>query len=224
MELYDAIARRMDISCVKSSHTQRDIDALVAATRRYPFAAAFALPCHTPYLVKHLKNSATKVGGTVGFPSGCTTTATKVFEAGALLDMGCDELDMVLNIGELRSGHTQFVQDDIAAVIQQARDKPVKAILEVTLLTDEEIVKGCEAAVRAGVAYVKTGTGWMPEPTTVAHIQLMRKAVGDRVQIKAAGGIRDLHTLLEMKAAGCDRFGIGLGHAVSILREAGAPD
>lgn len=220
---YNAVARMIDISCVRSNNTQSDMDSMIALARKYRFICAFALPCFTPYLVENLKGSDTMVGGTIGFPSGAATTSGKIFETKELINMGCDELDMVINIGRLKSGDLKAVYEDVAAVVDAAKDRPVKAILEVSLLTDEEIVNACRAVIRAGVSYVKTGTGWMPSPTTVAHIRLLKKTVGNQVRIKAAGGIRDLNTLLEMHRAGCDRFGIGLRHAAAILREAGAP-
>lgn len=219
--VYD-LARIIDISCVKSADSQTDIDRMAELARKYHFVCAFALPGFTRGLVEKLKGSDTVVGGVVGFPSGCGTTAGKVFEARELIAMGCDELDMVINIGRLKSGNFTAVYDDIAAVVDAAQGRPVKTILEVTLLTESEIVAGCEAAVRAGAAFVKTGTGWMPQPTTVSHIRLMKTVIGDRAKIKAAGGVRNLQTLFEMQAAGCDRFGLGMRHAVSILREAGA--
>lgn len=220
---YDTIAGMIDISCVKSSNTRRDIDLMVAMAVQYKFVCAFALPAFTPYLIEKLKGSETMVGGTVAFPAGCSTTAAKAFEARELVNMGCDELDMVINIGKLKSGSVKAVRDDIEAVVHAAQGKPVKAILEVSLLTDDEIIGACEAAADAGAAYIKTGTGWMKEPATVADIELIRRTVGDRVHVKAAGGIRNLETLLAMKEAGCDRFGLSLRPAAAVMRQAGAP-
>lgn len=223
-DTYHDIARLIDISCVKSCHTQSDISRMISIALKYKFICAFALPCFTPCLIEQLKGSDTLVGGTIGFPSGCSTTASKVFETRELLNMGCDELDMVVNIGKLKSGDFAAVYHDVASVVYAAQGRPVKAILEVSLLTDAEIAAACAIAVKAGVTFVKTGTGWMENPTTISHIRLIKESVGNRARIKAAGGVRDLETLLKMKKAGCDRFGIGLQHAVSILREAGAPD
>ena len=215
-----ALARRIDISCVRSRDSAREIDAMAAAARRFPFICAFALPAFTARLAGSLRGTETALGGTVGFPSGCDTTAAKVFQTRELLAMGCRELDMVANIGLLRGGDFDGARADIAAVARAAGKVPLKVILEVTLLTDEEITRACAVAVDGGAAFVKTGTGWMPAPTEVRHIARMRRAVGGRAQVKAAGGVRDLATVREMRAAGCDRFGISLCHTVRLLEEA----
>lgn len=220
---YRDLARCIDVSCVKTGHTRADIDRMAETARRCGFVCAFALPGFTSYLIGKLRGSGTKVGGTIGFPSGGSTAAAKVFEARELVGMGCDELDMVVNVGRLRSGDDAAVRDEIAAVVAAVQGRPVKAILEVSLLTDDEIAAASRAAVAAGAAYIKTGTGWMAQPAAAHAVRLIRETVGDRARIKAAGGIRDLRTLLELRRAGCDRFGIGTQHAVSILREAGAP-
>ncbi len=210
----------IDISCVKSNHTLEDLDQMIHAVNQYKFICAFTLPSMTPYLVKNLKdNSHTGIGGTVGFPSGCDTTESKVFQARQLLEMGCDELDMVINITQLKSQNKEFVYQDIKAVVDAAQEIPVKTILEVTLLTDEEIVTACQIAERAGAAYIKTGTGWCSEPTRIHHIELIKSVIHPRTKIKAAGGIRNLQTLLEMKKAGCDRFGISVNSALHIMEE-----
>ena len=128
---------------------------------------------------------------------------------------------MVQNITALKHGDYAEVGADIAAVKAAIGDTPLKVILEVSYLTDYEICKACEIAVENGASFVKTGTGWGPSPTTVNHIKLMKAAVGDRAQIKAAGGIRTVDTMMEMIDAGCTRFGIGLNSSVSILRQAG---
>ncbi len=156
----------------------------------------------------------------MSFPSGCDTTENKVFQAKQLLKMGCDELDMVINIAQLKSRNYEFVFEDIRAVVDAAGKAPVKAIIEAVLLTDEEIIKASQIAEEAGVSYVKTGTGWCAEPTNVNHVKLIKSAIQEHTKIKAAGGIRNLDTLIEMKKAGCDRFGIGTGAAINIIEQA----
>ena len=128
---------------------------------------------------------------------------------------------MVIQIGALKSGKYDRVRDDIKAVVE-ACDVPVKTILEVACLTDDEIRIGSRLAVEAGAAYVKTGTGWAGKPTTVDTIRLIKSEIGDAARIKAAGGIRDLATIEEMVRAGCSRFGIGLNSAIKIMEEAAA--
>lgn len=213
--------KMIDVSCVKSSSTLEEINQMITAAKRYRFICAFALPSFSPYLVEQLKDEPDiMIGGVVGYPSGGDTTNAKVFQAQELLKIGCNELDMVINIGQLKSQQYDAVYNDIKAVVNEANGTPVKAIIEVTLLTDEEIVKASRIAVDAGVSYVKTGTGWMPKPTTVSHIKLIKGAVQDNAKIKAAGGIRDLDTIMEMAANGCSRFGIGLSSAINIIEQA----
>lgn len=213
--------RRIDISCVKSNNTLTEIDQMIAAAKKYQFVCVFSLPFFTSYLVEKLKLEPNiMVGGTVGFPSGCDTTASKVFQAKELSCIGCSELDMVINIAQLKSNNFESVYFDIKAVKDAVGERPLKAILEVALLTDEEIVRACKIAVEAGASYIKTGTGWVTEPTTVRHIKLIKAAVEDKAKIKAAGGIRKLDTILEMAEAGCDRFGIGMTSAINIMEQA----
>jgi len=214
------LCKVIDISCVKPNHTLKDIDKMIAAANKYEFICAFALPSMTPYLIEHLKGkTVTMVGGTVGFPSGCDTTESKVFQAKQLLKMGCEELDMVLNIAALKSKNYESVFKDIQAVVKTAEKTPVKTILEVTLLTDEEIIKASQISEKAGASYIKTGTGWCAEPTTVHHIKLIKSVIKPQTKIKAAGGIRNLDTLIEMKKAGCDRFGIGVDAAIHMIEQ-----
>lgn len=214
------LSNAIDISCVKPDHTVKDIDRMTDAARKYQLVCAFALPGMTPYLIEKLKGSSTMAGGTVGFPSGGDTTESKVFQAGQLLNMGCRELDMVININQLKSHNDELVFQDIKSVVHTAGDIPVKTILEVTLLTDEEIVKACQIAEKAGAAYIKTGTGWCTEPVNLHHIKLIKSVIQPQTKIKAAGGIRDLETLMEMKKWGCDRFGISTKSAVHIMEQA----
>lgn len=219
----EELAQMIDISCVKSDKTVKDIDKMVAAVKEYGFVCAFALPGLTPYLVKQLKREThTMTGGTVGFPSGGDTTQSKVFQAEQLLEMGCGELDMVIQIAQLKSQNYDSVYQDIKAVTDAAGKVPVKTILEVTLLTDSEIAAACKIAEQAGTSYIKTGTGWCPEPTQLRHIEFIKSIVQPQTKIKAAGGIRNLDTLLEMKQAGCDRFGISVHAALQIMAQAKA--
>lgn len=214
------IARMIDLSCVRADSTLEEIQEMAKTALQYGCICAFALPAHTPLLIALLEHREDiLVGGTVGFPSGGTTTASKVAEAIELREMGCDELDMVINIAWLKARKDELVREDIAAVVQAANGLPVKVILECHHLSDEEIVRACEIAVEAGVSFVKTGTGWAPSGATVANTTLMKQAVGERCKVKAAGGVRDLKTLLAMHEVGVTRFGIGVRTAISILKE-----
>ena len=136
--------------------------------------------------------------------------------------MGCRELDMVINIGLLRSGRHGEVEADVRAVVEVAGPVPVKVILECHHLSDDQIRTACGLCEKGGAAFVKTGTGWAPTGATVHNVGLMKSCVGDRLGVKAAGGVRSLQTLLDLHGAGAGRFGIGLPSAMAILREAEA--
>lgn len=218
--LLNQLPRMIDLSCVRGDITFEELDQMVALAKKYQVVCCFAMPYYTPWLIEQLKDEPQiGVGGPVGFPSGADLTETKVDTARRLRKMGCDELDMVINITALKGGRYNLVEDDIKAVIDAGDGCPVKSILEVSYLTDDEILRASEIAAKAGVSYVKTGTGWGKKPTTVDHIRLIRSAVGDKAKIKAAGGVRDLDTIRQMVEAGCSRFGIGVASASRILQE-----
>lgn len=219
-EILKTLHRRVDISGVRADVSWQELEKIAMAAKHYQFICAFAMPCFTPQLIEMLKDEPNvNVGATIGFPSGADTTAIKVASAKEQIGMGVHELDMVINIGAVKSGHYDMMEADVRAVIEAARGLPVKSILEVAYLTDSEICRAAETAVRAGVAFVKTGTGWASKPTTVDTIRLIRKTIGDSACIKAAGGIRSLDTMLDMISEGCDRFGIGLLSIISIMKE-----
>ena len=216
------IARMIDISAVRADSTLDEVRKVADAAKKYSFICAFALPCFTGELVQLLRDrNDIMVGGVAGFPSGADTMEIKVATAKQMLSLGVNEVDMVINIGALKSGRYDLVRDDIRAVVD-ACSVPVKSILEVAYLTDDEIRIASRLAVEAGVAFVKTGTGWANKPTTVETIKLIKSEIGDSAKIKAAGGVRDLSTLLAMVREGCSRFGIGLNSAIKIIQEAEA--
>lgn len=214
------IPRMIDISGVRTDVSMEEVDQIAQVAKQFRFICAFAMPCFTKIMVDKLRDEPDiMVGGVVGFPSGADTTFVKVADAKEMVSLGVDELDMVINVGALKSGRYELVRDDIRAVVEAANGLPVKSILEVAYLTDDEIRRGAELAVEAGVTYVKTGTGWAGRPTTVEHIRLIKSVVGDNALVKAAGGVRSLDTLLDMVDAGCSRFGIGLRSVVNIMGE-----
>jgi deoxyribose-phosphate aldolase len=217
------VAQMIDLSAVRMEMTEAEVRATVELAKKYQCFCVTTLPAYTP-LVKALLADAPeiRVSGNVSFPAGGATSALKVAEAKELLHMGCDELDMVVNVGWLRSGNYQAVLDDIKGVVEVAGNVPVKVILECHYLSDDEIRKGCELCVKAGVAFVKTGTGWAPTGATLENVALIKSCVGDTVAIKASGGIRDLETLKAMYRRGARRFGIGLRTAPPILEQAQA--
>jgi deoxyribose-phosphate aldolase len=215
------IGKMMDVSAVRTDVTMEEVDKMIDIVIKYHCICASPMPWITKYTVDRLAGvSDAVVTGVVSFPGGAETTSIKIATAKEMIGLGCRELDMVMNVSAFKSGNYKLVEEDIKAVVDAAGEVPVKSIIEICYLTDDEIKKASEIAVRAGVAYVKTGTGWGPKPTTVDTIKIIKETIGDSAFIKAAGGVRDLDTLLEMKGAGCDRFGIGVRSALSILQEA----
>ena len=216
------LPRMIDISCVKTDSTMEEMQRMVALAKKYKFICCFAMPYYSAWLVDQLKDAPdTIVGGTVGFPHGNDLTVIKVMSAKLQKQIGCSEIDMVQNVTALKNGDYDQVGKDIAAVKAAVGETPLKVILETSYLTDDEICRGAEIAVKNGAAFVKTGTGWGNRPTTVEQIKLIRATIGESARIKAAGGVRDLETVLAMIDAGCSRFGIGVNSSISILREAG---
>lgn len=218
---YANLGRMIDVSTVQTFCGKAENDLLVDIVRKYNCVCASPMPCFTKYVIDKLQDRPDIVTtGVVAFPAGAEDTFIKVATAKDMISLGCEELDMVINVGALKSGMYQAVEDDIRAVVDAACGVPVKTILEICYLTDDEIKRGAEIGVKAGATFIKTGTGWGPKPTTVDTIRLIRSAIGDAAYIKAAGGVRTLDTLVEMVEAGCDRFGIGYRTAPAILEEA----
>lgn len=214
------IARMIDISAVQASHGEAEILELVNYAKEYGFIAVHALPCWTRYLHKLLNDREDiLVGGPVGFPSGAHKTEFKILEAKQLIADGAREVDVMMNLGMLRSGRDTYVKDEIKALVEAAENIPVKVILEVYYLTPDEIKRACDYSISAGAAFVKTGTGWAPGGATREIIALITSHVGDAIQVKASGGVRRLDTLIEMYKMGVRRFGINVQASISIIRE-----
>jgi len=212
------LAGMIDVSCVRTTSSKDDIDEMVAAARKYSFGHVSVLQCFIPYTRLLLVDAPEiKVIGNVSFPSGSDSTAVKVFQAKEMVAAGCDEIDMVMNIGRLRSGQLEEVENDVRAVIQVAGNLPVKVIIEIMYLSQSELEQACNICILAGAAFVKTGSGWADRSTTLEDIQRIKTIVGERIKIKASGGIRDLTGLLDMYHAGARRFGINLKSAVEIV-------
>lgn len=215
----EQIAQMIDISAVRADSTWSEIEQIIEASKKYPFICIFTMPSMIEKYVETVKAlPQTGLGGIVGFPSGGDTTTMKVAQAKELVAAGCDEVDMVMNVGKLKSGFYDEVKSDILAVKEAVAPLPLKVIMEVCLLSDEEIGKASEIIRDCGVAYLKTGTGWAGA-TTMHHIDVIKQTVGDTIPLKVAGGVRDLNTLLEMKAKGVSRFGIGYKSAIKIMEE-----
>lgn len=220
LQFLKELHRHIDVSCVRAENTMDDIKQMILYAKQYRFICAFSMPCFTPYLADALKTEPDiHTGGVVGFPSGADTTLSKVQQSTQLLEAGCQELDMVMAVGALKSKDFRYVKQDIAQVVQTAKKVPVKVIIEASYLNDTELETACKIASEAGAAYVKSGTGWANIPVSADTIRKMRAAASAHVKIKAAGGIRTLDHILDMHEAGCDRFGIGVQTAVRIMAE-----
>jgi deoxyribose-phosphate aldolase len=220
-----ALARMIDVSAVQAFHTESDIRSLAGIASEHGFVAAHALPHFMPLLRSLLPvTGPTMAGGPVGFPSGGHATAIKVAEARQLVVDGAQELDMMLNVGRLKSGDEGYVGDEVRSVLEAIAPVPLKVILEISLLTDDEIRRGAAIVARSGAAFVKTGTGWTAGGTTLEKVRLISEEVGGTVGIKASGGIRSLETIAAMIELGVTRFGINTQVAVDLVRRcASAP-
>jgi deoxyribose-phosphate aldolase len=175
--------------------------------KKYDVASVCCKPSDVAFCAEILKGTDVEIGTVVGFPHGSSTTATKVFETKAAIADGATEIDMVLNIGLLKSGLYEEVKSDIKAVVDAAGGKMVKVILENAYLTDDEKVTACKLCEAAGAHYVKTSSGYAPTGATVADVKLMRASVSPKVKVKSAGGVRTLDALIEMLDAGIERSG-----------------
>lgn len=214
----DQLAKMIDVSCVRTTSSRLDIDEMIEAAREYGFGQVSVLQCFIPYARQKLIDApGIKVIGNVSFPSGSDSTTVKVYQTKEMVAAGCDEIDMVMNIGWLRSGLLDEVEQDVRSVVSSAGSLPIKVIIEVMYLTQEELQQACRMCIRSGAAFIKSGSGWAHRATTVEDVQRIKAVVGDEIQIKASGGIRDLPGLVEMYRAGARRFGINLKSAIEIV-------
>ena len=210
-----SIASYIDHTLLKQDATGEQIDRLCAEAAQYHFASVCVNPYYVARCVKNLKGTDVKVCTVVGFPLGATTTETKVFETLQAIATGATEIDMVINVCALKSGHIKGVEQDIQALVAACEGKALlKVIIETCLLTDEEKVLACQIAKRCGADFVKTSTGFSTGGATVEDIALMRKTVGPEMGVKASGGIRDYAKAKAMVEAGATRIGASAGIAI----------
>ncbi|SHF68004.1 deoxyribose-phosphate aldolase [Ornithinibacillus halophilus] len=206
------LAKYIDHTQLKPNTTKEKIEKLVAEAKEYEFASVCVNPHWVPYCYEELKDTSVKVCTVIGFPLGATSTETKAFETKQAIKDGATEVDMVINVGELKSGNTELVKKDIEAVVNAAKGSALtKVIIETSLLTDEEKVTACQLAKEAGADFVKTSTGFSGGGATVEDIKLMRKTVGPEMGVKASGGVRDLASTQDMIEAGATRIGASAG-------------
>lgn len=209
------LAKYIDHTLLKPEATLQQIDKLCDEAVKYHFASVCVNTSWTAHCARKLRGTGVKVAVVVGFPLGAMSGRSKGFEARHAIEEGADEIDMVINIGALKSGKLDLVEEDIRQVVRVCgRNVILKVIIETALLTDEEKVKACLAAKEAGADFVKTSTGFSTGGATVADVVLMRKTVGPKMGLKAAGGIRSYEDAVEMIKAGATRLGTSSGVAI----------
>jgi deoxyribose-phosphate aldolase len=211
------LAKMIDHTLLDPSATHDRIKRLCEEATTYGVHSVCVNPSWVSYAIDLLRGSDVMVCSTVGFPLGASLPEVKAFEAQTVVRLGAGEVDMVINIGALRSRDLATVSEDISQVVKASKGSLVKVIIETAYLTEQEKIQACKLAEEAGAAFVKTSTGFGPSGATVQDVLLMRKTVGDRLGVKAAGGIRTLKDALKMIEAGATR--IGTSSAVQILSE-----
>ncbi|GGG96146.1 deoxyribose-phosphate aldolase [Staphylococcus pragensis] len=204
-------AKYIDHTLLKPESTREQIDNIIKEAKEYGFKSICVNPTHVKYSAEQLNGSDVLVCTVIGFPLGATTTETKVFETKNAIDNGASEIDMVINVGALKDKRYDDVKKDIQEVVNAASGKTVKVIIETVLLTDEEKVKASELAKEAGAHFVKTSTGFAGGGATPEDVKLMKDTVGDDLEVKASGGVRNLEDFNKMIDAGATRIGASAG-------------
>jgi deoxyribose-phosphate aldolase len=208
------VARMVDHTLLKPNATQDEVAKLCEEAKAYCFASVCINPSYVALASRFLRGSGVKVCTVIGFPLGSSTSTIKAIEARDAIANGADEIDMVINVGALKSGNDAAVYEDIRAVREATRGRVLKTILETSLLTDDEKVRACAMAKKAGADFVKTSTGFGGGGATAEDIRLMRQTVGPLMGVKASGGIRDAKAAEQMIEAGATRLGTSASIAI----------
>ena len=204
----------IDHTILKATASPKDIVQLCAEGVQFKFYAVCVNGCYIKLAKTELKNSEVKIAAVIGFPLGAMSTEAKIAEAVQCVADGADEIDMVINIGLLKAGQADLVEDEIAAIKKAIGKQVLKVIIETCYLTNEEKKMACRAALNAGADFVKTSTGFGTGGATIEDVKLMKAEVGDKLRIKASGGVRDLKTALEYIELGVSRLGTSSGIAL----------
>lgn len=204
----------IDHTLLKPDASQEQLETLIEEAKKYDFASVCVNPTWVNFAAQALKATDVKVCTVIGFPLGANTPELKAFETSDAIQNGANEVDMVINIGALKSRNFDLVERDIRAVVEAAKGTLVKVIIETCLLTDDEKVKACQIAQKAGADFVKTSTGFSTGGATVADVALMRKTVGPDMGVKASGGARSYEDALAFIKAGATRIGASSGVAI----------
>ena len=219
------IAKLIDHTVLKPNTTKEDVMKVLEEAKKYNFASVCINPTWVKLAAEELAGHDVDVCTVIGFPLGANTTETKVFETKDVIAKGATEVDMVINVGALKDGDNEFVENDIREVVEAAKGKAlVKVIIETCLLTDEEKVRACELSVKAGADFVKTSSGFSTGGATAEDIALMRKTVGENVGVKASGGVRTREDAEKMIEAGASRIGASASVAIVLDDKNGASD
>lgn len=206
----------IDHTALKPDTKKEAITTLCKEAKQYEFASVCVNPTWVAYCAELLKGTSVKVCTVIGFPLGANTPETKAFETTNAIKNGADEIDMVINIGALKDQNYDLVAKDIKAVVEAANGKCVKVIIETCLLTKEEIIKVCTIAQDAKATFVKTSTGFSTGGATVEDVALMKKTVGNAMEVKASGGVRSYQDMVNVVEAGATRIGTSSG--ISLLQ------
>lgn len=209
--------RLIDSTLLAPDATKEQIEALCNEAKKEHFASVCINPCFIPTAKEILGGSDVKVCTVIGFPLGAMTTESKVFEAADAVRKGADEVDMVINVSALKDRNDTYVESEIRKIKKACEGKLLKVIIECCLLSDEEKVRACLLAKKAGADFVKTSTGFSKWGAKIEDVSLMRKTVGEKMGVKAAGGIRDRQTMLSMVQAGATR--IGTSHGKKLMED-----
>lgn len=201
----------IDHTILKPEATKAQIEKLCSEAKEYDFKSVCVNPHYVKYAKELLKESDVLVCTVIGFPLGQNTTEVKVMETKDAIQNGADEIDMVINIGALKSKDENYVLNEIKEIRNACKGKTLKVIIETCLLTDEEKITVCKLSKEAGADFVKTSTGFSTHGATVEDVKLMRETVGEDIGVKASGGIRDRETALKMVEAGATRLGVSAG-------------
>ena len=201
----------IDHTLLRADATKEEIIRLCEEAKEHGFASVCTNSCYTSLVHEKLSGSNVLTCSVVGFPLGAMSTAAKAFETKQAIADGADEIDMVIQIGALKSGDYDYVLNDIKAVVDSANGKLVKVIIETCMLDDKEKIKACELAAQAKAGYVKTSTGFGSGGATAHDVALMRKTVGESIGVKASGGVRCKQDALDMHNAGASRIGTSGG-------------
>ncbi|MCF6306467.1 MAG: deoxyribose-phosphate aldolase [Flavobacteriaceae bacterium] len=205
------LSKYIDHTILKATATPSDIKQLCKEAKEYNFYAVCVNGCYVELAKEEVEGSEVKVAAVIGFPLGAMSIGSKITEALSCVDEGADEIDMVINIGMLKSGNLEYVGDEIFALRNICKNKILKVIIETCYLSEEEKRTACQLAMNAGADFVKTSTGFGAGGATLEDVKLMKEVVGDKLKIKASGGIKDKETAKEYIALGISRIGTSSG-------------